>query len=463
MATNGDSKHPASLTRLAARRIRQIATEELSQQLYDKATFCIIDWLGAVHTGLLLPWKDALVKYAKLNRGIAEAYAWGIDGDVSTETAAFVNATLAHSAIRDDMHLEACSHIGSIVISAALALAQRERWSGEKLLRAIIAGYEMAALLGSAIRHRGNFNAHFRPSGLIGAFGVTAAAIAAEGVEESVAVNALGFAVSMAAGTNEWAWSGGTEIFVEMGVASRSGIASFDLANAGFESSDTALEGKDGFFNALGVGPAGAEDFKDWIEKSPIGKGVLDVRFKPVAGCNYAQTTSAVAVRIYHKHKLGEIDRIKITATTQAVKYPGCDNAGPLNTIQNTKMSIQFGVCAALSFGKLDEDIFKCCDDKQVNELISKCELNASSEYDKMYVRGLQPAMVEVTLADGTVLRESAEDVPWLTESDVEARSISEQARDISKDAAVKVVEACKGLRDLAQGDELLVHLRSRR
>ena len=359
------------------------------------------------------------------------------------------------------MHLEACSHIGSIVISAALALAQRDNWSGEKLLRAIIGGYEAAALLGTAIRQGGTFNANFRPSGLIGAFGAAAAAIVAGNVDETVAVNALGSAINMAAGINEWAWSGGTEIFTQMGVASRSGIASFDLASVGFEISDTILEGKDGFFNALGVGStAGTEDLKHWLDSSPIGRGILDVRFKPVAGCNYAQTTSAVAVRIYKKHQPSQIERIKITATTHAVKYPGCDNAGPLNTIQNTKMSIQFGVSGALVFGKLEEDIFKLTDEKNVNDLISKCDLEASTEYDKAYKRGLQSAAVEVTLTDGTVLRESAEDVPWLTEGEVEARSISEQARDMPEDVAVKVVEACKALRSLKQCSELLRHLK---
>ncbi|EXJ57322.1 hypothetical protein A1O7_07669 [Cladophialophora yegresii CBS 114405] len=456
MASNGDLKHPPTLTRLAARRLHQIATEELQPELYDKAIYCIIDWLGAVHSGLSLPWKDALMKYAKLNRGTPEAFAWGVNQEISTETAAFVNATLAHSAIRDDMHLAACSHIGSIVISSALALAQRHQWSGETLLRAIVAGYEMAALLGTAIRSRGSFNAHFRPSGLIGAFGAAAAAIAAEKVEEAVAVNTLGYAVNMSAGFNEWAWSGGMEIFVQMGVASRAGIAAFDLATAGFECSDTALEGKDGFFNALSVGPAGAEVFKDWLNTSAIGQGILDVRFKPVAGCNYAQTTSAVAVRIYQKHKPSDIKEINITATSQAVKYPGCNNAGPLSTIQNTKMSIQFGVSAALVFGGLGEEIFKKADEPRVNQLMSKCRLQSSAEFDKLYARGLQPATVEVTLVDGTVLRESAEDVPWLTESDVEARSVSEQAQDIPKDAAVEVVALCKKLRSLEGCGELL-------
>jgi 2-methylcitrate dehydratase PrpD len=349
------------------------------------------------------------------------------------------------------MHLEACSHIGSIVISAALALAQRQQWSGDRLLRAIIAGYEMAGLLGTAIRAGGTFNAHFRPSGLIGAFGAAAAAIAAEKVDEATAVNALGYAVNMAAGINEWAWSGGMEIFVQMGVASRSGITSFDLARAGFESSDTILEGKDGLFNTVNAGSGAAEVFKSWIEQSPLGKGILDVHFKPVAGCNYAQTTSAIAVRVYQKHKPSQIDRIKITATSQAVKYPGCNNAGPLTTIQNTKMSIQFGVAAGLVFGKLDEDIFTRTDDQSVMELISRCELTSSSELDAAYKRGLQPASIEVILKDGTVIRESAEDVPWLDEAEVEKRAIAEQPENEAK----KVVDFCKQLRRKDQVDEI--------
>jgi 2-methylcitrate dehydratase PrpD len=98
MATNGTQAngHRATLTRRTARRLHHIATAELSSELYDKAIFCIVDFLGAVHTGLLLPWKDSLVKYARLNAGKPEAYVWGIDDKVSVETAAFVNATLAH-------------------------------------------------------------------------------------------------------------------------------------------------------------------------------------------------------------------------------------------------------------------------------------------------------------------------------------------------------------------------------
>ena len=104
------------------------------------------------------------------------------------------------------MHLKSNSHIGGIVISASLALAQRDGWTGEQLLKAVVAGYEAGSLLGVAVQQSPGYNRHVRPSGICGAFGVAAAAIVATNLEEEVAVNALAFAANMASGFNEWAW-----------------------------------------------------------------------------------------------------------------------------------------------------------------------------------------------------------------------------------------------------------------
>ena len=43
------------------------------------------------------------------------------------------------------MRLTAEAHIGVMIVSASLILAQRERWYGKTLLKAIVAGYGMAA------------------------------------------------------------------------------------------------------------------------------------------------------------------------------------------------------------------------------------------------------------------------------------------------------------------------------
>lgn len=205
------------------------------------------------------------------------------------------------SMIRDDMHVGANSHIGVMVIPAALALAQREGWSGDQLLKSIVGGYDMAVALGTAVRQAGLCNPHFRPSGIIGAFGSAAAGIVAEGdTSKNTAMSALSFGVNMAAGLNEWAWVGGMEIYTQMGTASRSGIIGLGLARAGLHSSESVLEGRDGVFMAYrnGNNRFGAAKFAEWLTKSSIGAGILDAKFKPVAGCNFIQTPLSIALKL---------------------------------------------------------------------------------------------------------------------------------------------------------------------
>ncbi len=346
------------------------------------------------------------------------------------------------------MHLESCSHMGGIVVSAVLALAQRDRWSGEQMTRGIVGGYEMGALLGTAVRAGGSINTCLRPSGMIGAFAAAAAAVAATHVDEESAVNALSLAINMACGVNEWAWSGGQELFIQNGTASRAGIAAYDLARCGVQSSSTVLEGKYGFFTAVNAGPGAADVFRSWIESSQIGRGILDVRFKPAPTCNFTQTSSAIALTLASTHRLDlhDVDTIKITTTTAAITYPGCDSTGPLRTASQGKLSIQYGVCAALVFNRLDEQSLARVDDEEVNVLMKKCTLATDAEYEKAYREGRQPAKVEVLLQDGTVLQEEAGDVPWLEDAQVTARFSQEMAALLSEEQVKSLLERCRDL-----------------
>ena len=95
MAANGT--HQESLIRKTVKRLQQISKNELSSQLREKATLAILDYFGAVASGLQAPWAPYLVKYASVRSGMNEAHVWGLQKDVSVETAAFVNAALAHT------------------------------------------------------------------------------------------------------------------------------------------------------------------------------------------------------------------------------------------------------------------------------------------------------------------------------------------------------------------------------
>lgn len=87
---------PISLTRLAVRRIQSVVEGQVSQTIRKKAVACLIDYLGAAHSGLSTPWGEALSKYATAQPGPPEAQVWGTNAKASAETAAFVNAALGH-------------------------------------------------------------------------------------------------------------------------------------------------------------------------------------------------------------------------------------------------------------------------------------------------------------------------------------------------------------------------------
>lgn len=240
--------------------------------------------------------------------------------------------------------------------------------------------------------------------------------------------------------------AGGQEIYTEMGTASQAGIIAVGLASSGMECSETLLEGKAGLFAALA-----ASDGKTLFEKglsADIGKGILDVRFKPAPGCNYAQTPLAVALRVAQKHKLtGTIKGVRIGCTTGAKNYPGCDNPGPFETVQQTKMSIQFGVCAVLLHGKVSEEVFSMFDSEEITAMASECIVESLPEYLEPFKEGRQPARVHVTLSDDTTVTEELDDVPWLDANAVTDRLHEEMGTIMDSEGnREELIQAVNGL-----------------
>jgi 2-methylcitrate dehydratase PrpD len=460
----GSVSQEIPLTRRCAQRLKKIAEQPIPAHLKDKATLAILDYLSSIAAGLQAPWAPDVARYAK-SKGTGSSYTWATGSSVGAETAAFCNALLAHSAIRDDMHLPSNSHIGSMVISATLAIAQRDGISGENILKAIVAGYEMSALLGSSFQQTEGYNRHIRPSGSCGAFGAAAAAVVAHfsDYDEDVATNALAFAANMASGFNQWAWTGGVEIYTEMGTAASSGITAYDIAQAGLQCSEDVLEGKAGFFVAFNVGSAAASKFTEWLSSSELGRGISEVTFKPVPGCNYAQTPIAAALRAskaFRQKKSQdskiEVAEILVRSTSAAKNYPGCDNpAKKFETVQQTKMSIQFGVSACLLYGEASEELFKRFDDSAITDLVAKCSITPESTFDEgMKSERRQPASVEVRFSDNTSIKEELRDVPWVSADGVKDRFLTEMRPLTSKgqeDELLVAVAAIDGEPDLSR------------
>lgn len=118
-------------------------------------------------------------------------------------------------------------------------------------------------------------------------------------------------------------------------------------------------------------------------------------------------------------------------------------------------MSIQFGVCAVLLHGKVSEELFKKFDSAEITSLASQCIVEQLNEYMQPFKEGRQPARVEVTLSDGTKIKEELEDVPWLDAAAVTNRFQNEMSGLMDSAAIDNLLQAVQKLSSLKDCSQL--------
>jgi 2-methylcitrate dehydratase PrpD len=409
---------------LAVRMSRAIAgfsARELTPEVAEKAKLCILDLLSCALASAALPWSRQAVALATADvQRPASGRGASIVGTahvVSTHDAAFANAVLGHGLVRDDMHLGSVSHLGTVILPALLALAERAPVSGSSLLAALVAGYEAGGNIGRAILDV-EVSRIFRPTGITGPIAAAAAGARLLGLEQDEIACSLALAANTAAGYNEWAATGGTEMFFHVGFAARNAITAVLLGAAGAHVSRTAIDGRAGMLAAFGKEPDPA--IPGLFEDRPE---ILAVFFKPVPACNFAQASAQAALAIAQRHGAQDenVARITVRVPYAAAHYPGCDSSGPFEHILQAKMSIQYNVAAALAKGNFDEANYE----PQANSDVLKVAALATLEVDDELTRAFpaqQGAEVVVHLRDGTELAQRADGIIAASEGEVRAR-----------------------------------------
>jgi 2-methylcitrate dehydratase PrpD len=311
---------------------------------------------------------------------------------VSLLSAAFANSCLFHSRAQEDTL--GTTHAGTIIIPAALVLAEKNGNSGKEVLEAIIAGYEIA---GTLDRNLSAFTTPrgFRASTIFGIIGCAAAASKLLKLSEEQTINALGFAASFAGGTLECFAAGTMEWRFGVGVASREGIGCALIAAEGGTSAPLAFEGKAGYLNAL----ANTQQNSEKIGKD-LGKvwEILNAGFKPYASCAFNQTPLTVTLELVRKNKADyrKIAHINVRMSPYEANYPGMASKGPFSSIEGTLMSTPFMVglaCVENNITLAGECQF---DEPRILGLIKKTDVIADDSMPR-YSAG-----IEITMNDGT-------------------------------------------------------------
>ena len=177
---------------------------------------------------------------------LARDYATALSGDATAGLvdAAFASTMTAHGAEINDFIPSAFVQPGPAVVSVALALAERYGATGAELLRAVIAGYEIAGRMPKALGVDNLLKAGLANHGIGPIFGAaTAAAILLRLPEDRVG-DVWTYCAQQASGS--WQWLLDVEhiekSFVFAGLGARAGLQAALMVRAGFRGVRGALD-----------------------------------------------------------------------------------------------------------------------------------------------------------------------------------------------------------------------------
>jgi aconitate decarboxylase len=239
--------------------VARVAAGEVPETARDAAKTFIADALAVGIAGAAAPWRREVLDMAAASGGHPQATVWGSGEKLPLPAAAMVNGYQMHALEFDCVHEGAVVHAMSAVLPSLVGWAERDRTiSGERLIRAVIAGVNVAATLGLCSRAPMRF---FRPANCSG-FGAVAGLALLAGLDESQIRDALGIYYGQCAGTMQAHIEATPQLAMQMGFAARSAVTAIELAWRGMPGPRAPISGPFGYF-ALFDGTAEPAPFED--------------------------------------------------------------------------------------------------------------------------------------------------------------------------------------------------------
>lgn len=257
--------------------------------------------------------------------------------------AAFANAVLFHARIQDDAH--PAGHMGTVILPAALALAETRECTGARLLEAIISGYEVSLRVGRDhardLSERG-----FRTTPIYGAIGAAAACARLLGLDAQRTLNALSLTTHTTAGLRQFADAGTDEYPYQAGFAARSGVTSALLAAEGIEGTDSALTGRAGLFRTYGR--ADKDYASRLIDQLGTYYEIESVTYKPYPGGQFHRGVIRGFAELRERLPRDSVEAAYVHMHPFEANYLGLAYKGPFSTYSQAFFSVPF--CAALAW-----------------------------------------------------------------------------------------------------------------
>ncbi len=301
---------------------------------------------------------------------------WAGSTDLDLKRRALLMGALTHITETDDLHRASVTHPGCVVVPTVLALGEKTGASGERMLCAILQGFEAMCRVGASVGP-----AHYRVwhnTSTCGPFGSAMAAASLLELSDEQTLDALGNAGTQSSGLWQFMQTGAMSKHLHAGRASESGWLAAELAAAGLTGPTEILEGDKGFFAATCADPV-----PENILHRPDDKWQLSLTsIKPWPSCRHTHPIIDCALEIHQLLQGKTVSEIGIKTYQAALDV--CDCPQPESEYQ-AKFSLYHTAAIALTDGVVGLDSFNADARRRSEDLRHATRVTIADPYASNY------------------------------------------------------------------------------
>ncbi|QWE17209.1 MmgE/PrpD family protein [Polynucleobacter sp. AP-Nino-20-G2] len=317
----------------------QLQIADIPQDVINRTEDLLVDWFGSAIAGKGSRPVETITQFAQ-NMGGFDAAHPGSAEILITRTssspflAAMANAAASHVAEQDDVHNGSVFHPATIVFPAALATAQTIGASGDDLLVAAVAGYEVGIRVGEFLG-RSHYKI-FHTTGTAGTLAAAAAVGRLLKLNPEQMLHAFGSAGTQSAGLWEFLRDAADSKQLHTAHAASTGLMSAYLAQSGFTGAERILEGKQG----LAAGMSSDANPSKLVDSLGSRWAIAETSFKYHASCRHTHPAADALLQVMLAHQLKPSDIAKVETL---VHQGAIDVLGPVidpATVHQSKFSM---------------------------------------------------------------------------------------------------------------------------
>ena len=219
--------------------------DAIPESVVRKTEDLLVDWFGSAVAGHGSRPVASITRFAQaMGPATGPSEVLTTRARTSPYAAAMANAAASHVAEQDDVHNGSVFHPATVVFSPAVAVAQAIGASGQQLIAASVAGYEVGIRVGEFLGR-----SHYKVFHTTGTAGTLAAAAAVGnllGLDAQQMQHAFGSAGTQSAGLWEFLRTAADSKQLHTAHAAGAGLMAAYLAKDGFTGAAEILEGPQG-------------------------------------------------------------------------------------------------------------------------------------------------------------------------------------------------------------------------